>query len=101
MLVPVLPTKVEACLIRWQGVFTHTAAHMLIQHGCGKTVMDWFGFITTPVEVFHSSEFEDTLARDFGPVRFLGGPPGKRCLTKGSLLVVLVDRLLYDEATRC
>ena len=98
---PVFPTKIEKCLKRCRGVFARSAALMLSKRGHGNDVMDWDEPEKSALEILQSSKYVDELARNVGPFRFLGGPPGKRRLTQGNMLMFLVDRLLYDEATRC
>ena len=39
------------------------------------------------------------LATDVSPIMFYGGPPGKRMLFRGSLLTMLLDRVLYKWVT--
>lgn len=91
-------TKIEEYLDRWSGVSVHAAAKMLIRLGCGNNYMDWSYSAKCPDEVANSIWFENMRARDCGTFRFMGGPPKKRRLLRGTLLMLLVDRLLYDEA---
>ena len=95
-------TKVDEYLTRWRGVSAHTAAEMLTQRGYGNDMMDWRRPEKSPEEVCMSAWFANMRARDVGIFQFIGGPPGQRRLIRhGTLLMFLVDRLLYDNVIRC
>jgi len=97
-----LTTKVGEYLKRWYGVYARTAALMLVRRGYGNAAIDWDECEKTALEMIQSSNYVDELARDVGPFNFFGGPPGERQLIyKGNLLMFLVDRLLFDDTTRC
>lgn len=93
-------TKVDEYLNRWYGVSAHTAAEILIQIGYGNNVMDWNRPEKSPDEVYMSTWFVNMHARDVGTFYFMGGPPKYRRLIRGTLLMFLVDRLLFTEAIR-
>jgi hypothetical protein len=93
-----MPTKVEEYLRRWQGVTMHSAAAMLIALDFGNTKFRW-GLITKTVyDVLEAACAEHLLAREVDHISFIGGPPGNIFTVEGTLLTLLVDRLLYNEA---
>lgn len=91
--------KVEEYLRRYQGITIQAAGAMLIALDYGGTILTRkYGRAKTVAELFESPCAKYLLAKETGPFNFLGGPPGCVCTVKGTLLVLLVDRLLYHEA---
>jgi hypothetical protein len=91
-------SKIREYLNRWRSVTAHTAADILVRLNCGDDVIDWGGFEKSPSAIAKSIWFANMRAKDVGIFRFMGGPPGHRRLIKGTLLMLLVDRLLFNEA---
>ncbi len=60
---------------------------------CIEVIMSGYVLYTTPkllINTWNKSR-QSILARDVGPIRFHGGPPGARKLYKGSLLTLVLD----------
>jgi hypothetical protein len=95
---PPRATKVEEHLRNWHGVSVIAAARMLIVRGCSSHILHWGYEENTPAKILASDKFEKILARNVGPFRFWGGPPGCRRLYTGTLLTFLIDRVLYNDA---
>jgi hypothetical protein len=93
-----MPNKVEEYLHRWQGVTMHSAAAILIALDFGNTKFSWGRNTRTVYDVLEAACAEHLLAREVDHISFVGGPPGNIFAVEGTLLTLLVDRLLYNEA---
>ena len=93
-----MPNKVEEYLHRWCGVTMHSAAVMLIALNFGNTKFSWGRVEKTVYDVLEAACAEHLLAREVDHICFIGGPPGNIFTVEGTLLTLLVDRLLYNEA---
>jgi hypothetical protein len=93
-----MPSKVEEYIHRWYGVTMHSAASMLIALDYGNTSFSWGRVTKTIYDVLEASCAKHLLAREVDHIRFVGGPPGNILSVEGTLLTLLVDRLLYNEA---
>lgn len=93
-----MPSKVEEYLHRWHGVTMHSAASMLIALDFGSTTFHW-GYNTHTInDILVMPCAKHMLANEIEYICFVGGPPGNIFTVEGTLLTLLVDRLLYDEA---
>ena len=91
-------SKVEEYLKRYRGITIYAACAMLIALSYGGAVLARkYGGKRTVSDLFECSCAKHLQARKSGAFRFVGGPPGNLFTVEGSLLVLLVDRLLYHE----
>lgn len=93
-----LTTKLEEYFSRWYSVSAYAAARMLVRLNYGDASMIWKQPEKCPYDIINSDQHKSLLARDIGDFQFVGGPPGQRRFLQGTLLMLLVDRLLYNEA---
>jgi hypothetical protein len=76
----------------------YSAASMLIALDFGNTKFKWGWVTKTVYDVLEASCAKHLLAREVDHICFIGGPPGNIFNVEGTLLTLLVDRLLYNEA---
>ena len=93
-----MSTKVQEYLHRWQGVTMHTTAAILISLDFGSTAFRWGGNEHTINDILVMPCAKHMLANEIEYISFCGGPPGNVFTVEGTLLTLLVDRLLYNEA---
>jgi hypothetical protein len=93
-----MPNKVEEYIHRWHGVTMHSAAAMLIALDFGNTMFNWGRVTKTVYDVLGAPCAKHLLAREVDHICFVGGPPGNVFTVEGTLLTLLVDRMLYNEA---
>ncbi len=84
-------------LDRWYNLSAHAAAKKLILLGYHDALISWEYSEKTPLAIARCDQFKSALARDVGLFRFVGGPPGFCNLYQGTLLMLLVDRMLRTE----
>lgn len=96
-------TRLEEYLNRWHNISAYAAAEMLIKLGCSKDtfVSDEESEQYTPEKILQLGKLADILAREVKPISFLGGPYPNTGIFQGSLLTLLVDRLLLAEEAAC
>lgn len=90
--------KIEGHLHRWRGVSAYTAAVLLARMGFGHDTMFWKQAEKCPSDIVKSDEFKNICARDVGDFNFICGPPGKKRIIRGNLLMLFIDRVLLSEA---
>lgn len=95
---PMPQNKLKECLHRWQGISANAAARVLVSRGYGHDTMYWKQVEKSPRDIMKSPRLDRVLARDVGDFKFVGGPPGKKCILQGTLLMLLVDRIMFDGA---
>lgn len=58
------------------------------------------GRTSNPNKVVVQAGSNTILASEVSPITFYGGPPGNKSLYRGSLLTMLLDRVLYSWITK-
>lgn len=91
--------KAEEYLRRYKGISVPAACARLIALDGGNLPLGRrYGQMVTPLDLLEARYLKHALAVQTGPYKFFGGPPGRLMEVEGSLLLVLVDFLLYQEA---
>ena len=91
--------KAEEYLKRYKGINVPATCAKLSALGKGNLPLRRrYGQMVTPLDLLEARHLRLSLAAHTGPYQFFGGPPGHLIEVEGSLLLVLVDCLLYNEA---